>query len=80
MDEESLITPSYLFEVGLAKTEYWLSHKKVGLTSISAIDSHENDMNVYSTLATYSTSDSERKALHKIFKIVKREDSTQKRR
>ena len=81
MDEESLITPSYLFEVGLAKTEYWLSHfKKVGLTSISAIDSHENDMNVYSTLATYSTSDSERKALHKIFKIVKREDSTQERR
>ena len=78
-DEESSITASYLLEVGLAKTEYWLSHfKKVGLTSISAIDSHENDMNVYSTLATYSTSDGERKALRKIFKIVKREDSTQK--
>ena len=79
MDEESSITASYLLEVGLDKTEYWLSRfKKVGLTSISAIDSHENDRNVYSTLATYSTSDGERKALRKIFKIVKREDSTQK--
>ena len=76
------IPASYLFEVGLAETEYWLSHfKKVGLTLISAIDSHENDMNIYSTLVTYSTSDDERKALRKIFKIVKREDfadSTQK--
>ena len=83
MDEESSITASYLFEVGLAKPEYWLSHfKKVGLTSISAIDSHENDMNIYSTLTPYSTSDGERKALRKIFKIVKREDfadSTQTR-
>ena len=82
MDEESSIPASYLFEVGLAKPEYWLSHfKKVGLTSMSAIDSHENDMNIYSTLVTYCTSDDERKVLRKIFKIDKREDfadSTQK--